>query len=318
MARSQGMSITLGIVSLLAIALALSPIIQTDPVLLTTTFASRTFASPDSTSTSTHIFFTDASQNPLPLDLRGNPKVDAAIVISQVCTGYSNRGHNCVSSRNSYAVQNTTPDQLLAWINITRTSGAPLQSLRLNESLPADWAINPPLPTSLGGTRVYYANTTRLRTDPDITQSSSISLETHTSNVLRLIIQNFNATGIGHPLLAGQSILISVKLTYNWVGVAQRSVSYPKNYTDAAAIAGWTQKSYAGVESTSSASAFFAAYATYSTPVGVPPRPLLDSVLSLLPIVGVVVAIVAMTLGIVALSNRRKRSRGFPASTPQQ
>jgi hypothetical protein len=316
MAPSQGMSIIVGIVALLAIALALTPSIQTEHVPLTTTFASQTFAAPASTSTSTVVFFTDVNQKPLPLDVRGNPRVDASIVVSLVCTGYSNRGHNCISSRNSYTVQNTTPDHLMAWINITRTSGAPLQSLRLNESLPVDWAINPPLPTSVGGIRVYYANTTRLGTDPDITKSSSISL--HSSNVLRLAVQNFNATGIGHPLFAGQSILVSVKLTYNWVGVGQRSVSYPKNYTDATATATWTRESYGGIESTSSASAFFATYATYSTPAGVPPRPLLDSILSLLPIAGIVVAVIAMTFGMVALSNRRKRSRGFPASTPQQ
>ncbi len=173
----------------------------------------------------------------------------------------------------------------------------------------------------MGGTtaiHVYYANTTRLSTDPEITQPSTINFLIRTPNVLRLAIPNFNTTAIGHPLLAGQSILVAVKLTYTPIGQDQRSVSYPKNYTDTAAATAWTQKSYTGTESTKTGSALFAAYAIYSTPESAAPRPLLDTVLNLLPIVGFVTAIVAMGFGIQRLANRRKHSRGYPTSAPQQ
>jgi hypothetical protein len=189
----------------------------------------------------------------------------------------------------------------------------------LNETLPADWAVNPPWITA-GTTaiHVYYANTTRLSTDPEITQPSTINVITRTPEVVRLAIPNFNTTAIGHPLLPGQSILASVKLTYTPVGSAQRSVSYPKNYTDAATAAAWTQKTYTGTESLKSASAFFATYAIYATTEGAAPRPILDSILSLLAIIALVAAVIAMVFGIQRLANRKRRTRGYPTSTPQQ
>jgi hypothetical protein len=298
--------------------LALSLILPSGSLVQTTTFGTGANTPLDSTSISTLIFFTDQNLNSLPLDARGNPMVKANIAISTVCSSY-NYKHNCVATRTSATVGSTTPSQLLAWINITRTSAVPLQSLRLNETIPQDWAVNPPWTMAARtAIHVYYANTAQLTTEPDITQPSTITFLAGTPNVLRLARPNFNTTAIGHPLLAGQSILLSVKLTYTPVGAAHSSVSYPKNYTDAASTSAWTQKSYAGTESTRSASAFFATYAIYPMPESTPPRPLLDSILSLLPIVGFVVAVVAMGFGMVALSNRKRRSRGFPTSTPQQ
>ena len=78
---------------------------------------------------------------------------------------------------------------------------------------------------------------------------------------VQLTIQDFNSTAIGHPLMPGQSILLSVKLSYDLKGTRQLGSSYPLNYTDKAVAAAWTQTSFAGAESTSSESAFFTAYA---------------------------------------------------------
>jgi hypothetical protein len=305
-------------VAVFVTVLALSLILPSGSLSQTPTFGTGPNTPPDSTSISTAIFFTDQNLNSLPLDARGNPMVKANIAVSTACSSYNNK-HNCLATRTSSTVGSTTPSQLIVWINITRTSAVPLQSLRLNETIPQDWAVNPPWTTAAGtAIHLYYANTAQISTDPDITQFSTITFLTGTPNVLRLAIPNFNTTAIGHPLLASQSILLSVKLTYTPVGAAHSSVTYPKNYTDAASTSAWTQKSYTGIESTRSASAFFATYAIYPTPESASPRPLLDSILSLLPIVGFVVAVVAMGYGMMALSNRKRRSRGSPTSTPQQ
>jgi len=61
--------------------------------------------------------------------------------------------------------------------------------------------------------------------------------------------------------MPGQSILLSVKLSYDLKGTRQLGSSYPLNYTDKAVAAAWTQTSFTGAESTSSESAFFTAYA---------------------------------------------------------
>jgi len=303
----------------LTTALALTFLLPTGPTGLTSTLVLTPASSTVSESISTTISFTGQNLIALPLDGHGNPVVNANIAVSQVCTEISNRGGRCIQSHNSYTVENTIPDQLIAWINITRTSTVAVQSLRLNETLPQDWIVNPPwVAGGSAGIQVYYANTTRISTDPGITQPSTINFLVRTPNVLRLAIPNLNTTAIGHPLLSGQSILVSVKLTYTPVGAAQRSVSYPKNYTDSVAAAAWTQKAYTGIESTSSASASFSTYAIYPAPENAPPRPLLDSIMSLLPTIGLVAAFIAMGFGFVALSQRRKRSRGYPTSTPQQ
>jgi hypothetical protein len=304
------MPVTARISTIITTALALSLILRAGPMTVTPTFVFAASSPPTSAPISTGIFFTDPNINRLPLDRLGNPKVDAAVVISQVCTGYSGKHHTCDGTADYYTVENTTPGQLLVWINITRTSGAALQSLRLNETLPADWAVS--------ATRVYYANTTRISTDLNITQPSTINFLTRTPNVLRLAIPNFNTTGIGHPLLTGQSLLVSVKLNYGLVGKAERNLGYPKNYTDVVTAAAWTQKSFDGTESTTSMSAFFAIYGTYSGPESAPPRPLLDTVLSVLPLVGFTALVIALGFGMVALASRRRRSRGYPTSTPQQ
>ncbi len=318
------MAITSKSIALLTTALALSLILPTGPTLPRSASALGTTSPPTSTTISSSIFFTDPNLNTLPLDAQSHPRVNATIARSQHCTGYTGKKHACQNPRTYYTVQNTNPAQLIAWINVTNISGTALRSLRLNETLPADWAVTPPWTTGGIAIRLYYANTTRLNTNPEITSTNpettqlyTISVFTRTPQVIRIAIPDFNTTAIGHPLVLGRSILASVRLTYTPVGVGQSSVSYPKNYTDTAATAVWTQASYTGTESAKNASAFFITYGFDSTPVNAPPRPFLDTVLSIFDS-GISVAII-FVIGFAAvwLSRRRKRSNWHPTSMPQ-
>ncbi len=187
-------------------------------------------------------FFTDANLNPLPKDANGNPKVNVVLA--------------------NGVVTSTNPGQVLAWVNVTNTSGSSLQSLKLNDTLPVDWMVSPawmPPKGSVGAIHVFYANGTGLSSETEITQPFTITVSTGNPGRVQLAISNFTATTIGHPLMPGQSILLSVKLSYGLMRTSQLASSYPRNYTDTAAGVAWTQASFAGVESSGSGSAFFMA-----------------------------------------------------------
>ena len=187
------------------------------------------------------IFFTDSTLSQLPSDSNDNPTVNVSIAQGKVV--------------------NTHPSKVLAWINMTNTSGSPLQSLRLNATLPMDWRINSPWMPGLGAIHVYFANTTMLDTNPEITQPSTITLSTGNPQTVQLAIPSFNTTAIGHPLMPGQSLLLSVKLTSSLTGTNQLAASYPRTYSDTAVASAWTQPSFTGTESVGTSSAFFVAYA---------------------------------------------------------
>ena len=187
-------------------------------------------------------FFTDSSLNPLPLDSNGNPSVK----VTQA------RG----------IVRSTNPGQIIAWVNVTNTSGSPLQSLKVNETLPVDWLVTPawtPPKGSVGAIHVFYANTTSLSTNPEITQPSTITVSSGNPETVQLAISNFTATGVGHPLMPGQIVLLSVKLSYGLIGTSQSAASYPRNYTDTTVAAAWTQASFSGTQFNSNGSGFFIA-----------------------------------------------------------
>ncbi len=187
-------------------------------------------------------FFTDTSLNPLPLDKNGNPKVDVVIA--------------------GGVVRSTNPGEIMAWVNVTNTSGS-LQSLKLNETLPVDWVVSPPWMPALGAIHVFYGNTTSLATNPEITQPSTITVSGPSPpQTVHLAIPSFNATAIGHPLLTGQSILLEVKLDYFLDGTTQSASTYPRNYTDTATAKGWTMPSFTGTAvGPSTATGLFVAYA---------------------------------------------------------
>src|SRR6266516_2791141 len=187
-------------------------------------------------------FFTDANLNPLPKDANGNPKVNVVLA--------------------NGVVTSTNPGQVLAWVNVTNTSGSSLQSLKLNDTLPVDWMVSPawmPPKGSVGAIHVFYANGTGLSSETEITRPFTITVSTGNPGRVQLAISNFTATTIGHPLMPGQSILLSVKLSYGLMRTSQLASSYPRNYKDTAAGVAWTQASFAGVESSGSGSAFFMA-----------------------------------------------------------
>lgn len=195
-------------------------------------------------------FFTDSSLNPLPLDCKGNSKVDVVLA------------HG--------AVRSTNPGQVLAWVNVTNTLKVPLQSLQVNETLPVDWAISPPWIPGNGAIHVYFANTPSLSTNLEITQTSTITVSTGNPQVVYLAIPNFNATAIGHPLMPGQSILLSVKMAYALKGTRQSAASYPRNYTDTAYAVATCSLCH---QFTGSATAFFTAYAWVTSARAEEPHP---------------------------------------------
>ncbi len=186
-------------------------------------------------------FFTDPTLSPLPLDSKGNPSVVVLLA----------RG----------LVRSTSPGQVLAWVSVTNTGSTPLQSLSLNESLPVDWVVSPAWTPSAGAIHVFFANSTSLATNLDITQPSTITVSQGNPETVSLSIPSVNTTLIGHPLMPAQSILLSVKLTYDLKGTSQSASGYPRNYTDTSLAVAWTKASFTGIESTGSGSAFFTAYA---------------------------------------------------------
>ncbi len=187
-------------------------------------------------------FFTDTSLNPLPLDQKGNPKVDVVLA--------------------GGVVRSTNPGEIMAWVKVSNTDGS-LQSLKLNETLPMQWVIAPPWKPALGAIHVFYDNTTSLATNPEITQPSTITVSgASPPQTVHVAIPSLNATAIGHPLLKNQSILLEVKLDYALDGSTQSASTFPRNYTDTANAKGWTMPSFIGTAvGPSTGTGLFTAYA---------------------------------------------------------
>ena len=190
---------------------------------------------------SVSIFYTDPDMHPLPSDSDGNPMVNAII------TGG--------------ILRSMTPGHVLAWVNVTNTSGSSLKSLKLNVTLPLDWAVNPAWLPAKGAIHVYYANTTDLATNPEITQPSTITVSTGNPMLVQVEIPSFNATVMGHPLLTAESILLSVKLSYTLTGTTQSAMSYPRNYSSTASLMVWTGPEFTGNDAAGQGSFFFRVFA---------------------------------------------------------
>ncbi len=184
-------------------------------------------------------FYTDSGLNPLPLR-GGFPSAIATLLPSGI-------------------LGSTSPSQVVAWVNMTNTSGSAMESLKLNETLPKDWVA-----LTTGGVHVFYANGTSLASETDITQLSTITIETGNPENILLSLPSFTTTGIGHFLMPGQSILLQAKMTYGLIGTVQSLASYPRNYTDTAGGAAWSQANFTGTESSGTGSAFFILFATQS------------------------------------------------------
>lgn len=145
-------------------------------------------------------------------------------------------------------VRSTDPRDVLAWINVTNSGAVPLQSLRLTEMLPPDWTISPHQGQEKGAVHAYYANTPSLATYPEITDPSSITVISGNPQTLIFAMPSLNATAMGHPLLQGQSIVVSVKLSYALLKTSQSSTNFLKAFFDYATVVGWSQPSYTGTE----------------------------------------------------------------------
>jgi len=204
---------------------------------LLTRFVTVTFPSP---LLSVSTFFTDPGLNPLSLDSNGNPAVSVSLA----------RG----------VVVSTSPRLVLAWVNVTNTGSVPLDSLVLNQTLPVDWTTSPRI-LSRAAVHVSYANSTSLNTNPEITRSSMITVSTGDPETVTVTILNLTATAIGHPLMPGQGILVSVTLSYGLMRTSQSSLSYPRNHADTASAVAWTQPYYTGAAGSASGSSFLIAYA---------------------------------------------------------
>jgi len=187
---------------------------------------------------SASMFFTDANQNPLPIDSQGNPKVDAVL--------------------SNGIVRATNPGEVLSWENITNSGGPSLQSIRLNETLPVDWMVHPAWQPSHAAIHVYfvYANGTKV----DITDPGTITVTLGELSSIALNIPNLNATTAGSLLVSGESILVSVQLSYQLTGTSQLFSSYPRSYSSITDFVAWTQASYSGGQTLAVASGSFSTY----------------------------------------------------------
>ncbi len=185
-------------------------------------------------------FFTDAGLNPLPLDPNSNPSLTV------------------VQARN--VIRSTNPGEILAWVQVSNTGHIPLQSLTVTDTLPIDWQISPPWSPSVGAIHVYFGNSSSLATNLEITDPSTITVSTSNPEIVSVAIPNFNNTAIGQPLQPGQSILVSVKLSYGLTKTTQVFTSFPLTYTDSASASAFAQPSFTGSGASGTGSAFFVAY----------------------------------------------------------
>src|SRR2546427_7210464 len=179
---------------------------------------------------STFIFFTDGAFNPLPLDLTSNPMVTTVL--------------------SGGVVKATNPGQVLVWVEVQHIGfNATFQSLSIDEILPPDWEVSPIWPIARGAIHVYFVNTTSFDSPSsssfsstvipqafEITQPSTITAST---SGVHLLIPDFSATTVGHPLMPYQSILLSVKLNYALKGTSQPVSNYPTVYNPTASSKGW-------------------------------------------------------------------------------
>ena len=243
-------------------------------------------ATPPGEGISELMFYTDGNGNQLQTDAQNNPKVEVVLANGMV--------------------RSTNPGQVLAWVNLTNSGSEPLQSLNLNETLPLDWAVSPPWLPAVGAIHVYFANTTSLSTNPEIIQPSIIAVSKSNPEVVRVAISNFNSTAVGHQLMPGQSLLLSVKMSYRLGGTSQVLKSYPRIYPNTATVAAWLQQFYSGSEVVATDSASFKAVAS-SQGGRVPDAPSL-TIFGFQPMVFyIVVGLAAVGAGVTSVIVLRRR-----------
>ncbi len=185
---------------------------------------------------STSIFFTDTAFNYLPNENFQSvlqPTIEATIA------------HG--------VVRNTEPRFVLLWVNVTNQGPIEFQSINVILQMRPEWVVSPHWLPSTSAIHVYFANTSSLEANPEITQASTISVF-HSSLLtsVQLVFPNLNTTGIGHPLMPGQSILLSVRLTYDLIGTTQSASTYPRPYDFGSDCLAFSQSGLSGLSASSS------------------------------------------------------------------
>jgi hypothetical protein len=182
--------------------------------------------------------FTDKNLNPLPVDSSGSPSV-------RVLFGGG-------------FVRATSPSMITAWANVTNRDTVSISSLKINETLPNDWALDSSH-RSKSQVHVFFefVNGTRL----DISTTSTVIISGANLQVVSVSISDISKTQAGKQLDPGESILLSTNLVYGLIDTQLSPKIFPLKYTAATTAAGWDQPSFAGTQGSGKDSASFNAVA---------------------------------------------------------
>ncbi len=188
-------------------------------------------------------FFTNADGQPLLLDAQGNPKVDVVIKWSRTL------------------VIATNPGQVLAWLRLTNTGDQSLDSFQIRETLPKDWLCDgcPDPDNGLFNVNVLFVSGGVTSTVDS--NHYGIIADIANPTTIQLSIPDLAASSVGKSLGHGDSLLVSVTMTYGLKGTSQDAVTYPRTYTDIQSGLMWISNNYGGEHVDFTGSASFIAYA---------------------------------------------------------
>ena len=121
-----------------------------------------------------------------------------------------------------------------------------------------DWTVHSPWVPASGAIHVFFefADGTKL----EITDLASITVSGGSPQTVSLTINDMSAT-LGKSLDSGESIILSIKMSYALVGTTQSSGGFPRTYTDSASATAYTQPFLSGDSTSHAISAFFIAHA---------------------------------------------------------
>ncbi len=178
---------------------------------------------------------------PLPLDSKGNPKVDVVIAGSNVTS--------------------TNPGEVEEWTNITDTGIFPVYSLSVTQAVPVDWAVSPPPTQSNGAVHVYwaFANGTVI----DITPKTGLTFTSGNPQTITISFPNLLSTLAKKGLLPGDgdAMILAVKLSYALKGFTRHGNDYPIIYTPNTTATGFDGLFLGGNAASNTATPSFTAFA---------------------------------------------------------
>ncbi len=197
---------------------------------------------------SVHTFFTLSGNvpppipPPLPVDSNGNPFVNVVLA--------------------NMNVSSTNPGEVDAWVNATNTGTLTLQSIQIQETLPLNWVLNPPLNQSQGGAHAYYRfmNGTIVDITPKTVGhnvAGELSASDTNPQVLTLTLNILQLSLAKKNMAPGEGILLQAKLQYGLKGTLQHARNYPTLAMDTAVAGGGTLSFLTGFQSSSTLLASF-------------------------------------------------------------